>query len=576
MSLMFSGTGVSRGIAIGRVKLLHEIQPRVVASHIRPGEVNNEISRLTSAMHSAIKELRDLQSRLQDKMPAEVMSFFDSHLMMLEDETLSQPVIQLIRENQYASEWALALHRDNLVAMFRNIEDPYLRQRAEDIENVIAKVLRKLSGATQAKTGADKEYIVVTRNLAPADVMEHQQDGMRALICSHGGNMSHAAIVARSLRIPAITGVQAALELLQEGDELIVDGVTGMIIANPDKSAIRHYRQIRRQEKQRQRDLRALRDKPTMTRDKIKVELLANVDSPTDAATARRLGAEGIGLFRSDGLFLHRDDLPGESEQLDVYRKVLRTMRGRPVTLRTMDVWPDGLGRGKPHAPRDSEQAVLGLRGIRLSLAQPELFETQLRAMLRASTIGPTRILIPMIGNVTELLAAVAAIEKVKTELLTRKRKIGTDIKIGALIEVPAAALMCRLIVPHVDYLAIGTNDLVQYTLAVAREDDNVQYLYDPLHPAVLRLIADVNACGKKAGKPVVLCGELASDPRVCRLLLGLGLRHLSVHPASFLEVKDAILRTDFSRVATLARRALNCENHTQTEKLLNRLINIE
>lgn len=535
-----------------------------------------EIDRLTAAMHAAITELREVQSRLKNSLPAEMMSFFDSHLMMLEDETLSQPVIELIQQNQYVSEWALAMHRDNLVAMFGGIQDPYLRQRAEDVENVIAKVLRNLGGTEKSTPGKGKEYIVVTRNLAPADVIEHQHDGMRGLICSGGGNMSHAAIVARSLRIPAVTGVQPALELLREGDEVIVDGATGMVVAMPDTKSVGLYRQMKRQESRRQRELRALRDKPTVTRDKVVIELLANVDSPHDATTARRLGAEGIGLFRSDGLFLNRETLPDEREQLGIYRRVLRTMKGRPVTLRTLDVWPDGLDRGQAHSVPDSEAAVLGLRGIRLSLAHPEIFEAQLRAMLRASTSGPTRILLPMIANVTELIAARTLIEQIRKELVHKKRNIGSDIKIGALIEVPAAALMSRLIARHVDFLAIGTNDLAQYTLAVARANDDVQYLYDPLHPAVLRLVTEVIRAGEKAGIPVTLCGELASDPRVCRLLLGLGLRHLSVHPSSLLEVKDAILRTTISKITRLARRALVSENRANTERLLDRLISTD
>jgi len=572
MSLMLSGTGVSRGIAIGRVRLLHEIQPRVVASHIQPGHEKREISRLTAAMHDAITELRNLQGKLKNKVPAEIMTFLDSHLLMLEDETLSQPVIQLIRDKHYTSEWALALHRDDLVAMFEAIEDAYLRQRAEDVENVIAKVLRKLNGGKQnKKTSAGEKYIVVTRNLAPSDLIEHQHDGMRGLICSHLGDMSHAAIVARSLRIPAVTAVNLALDLLREGDEVIVDGSTGMVVAAPDTRSLRHYKNMRRMEKKRQRDLRTLTEKPTRTRDKQTIGLFANVDTPADAGAARRVGADGVGLYRSDTLFLNRDDLPDEREQLNIYRRLLRAMQGRPVTLRTMDTWPAGLSHDlSHHAP--AQQAALGLRGIRVSLLHSEIFETQLRAMLRASTSGPVRILLPMISNVNELLLARTIVERVRTELIEDKREISPDVQLGVLVEVPASAIACRLFVRHADFLAIGTNDLVQYTLAVDREDDEVQHLYDPLHPAVLRLIAEVVAAGERAEKPVVLCGELGSDSRVCRLLLGLGLRNFSVHPASLLEVKDTILRTDISKTVSLARRALSSESRARTERLLDRL----
>ncbi|MBT8132140.1 MAG: phosphoenolpyruvate--protein phosphotransferase [Gammaproteobacteria bacterium] len=572
MSLMLSGTGVSRGVAIGGVRLLHQIQPRVVASHIRPGELENEVKRFKAAIHEVIGELRALQSRLEKKVPTEIMSFFDSHLLMLEDQTLSQPVIKLINENQYVSEWALALHRDRLVAMFEDIEDPYLRQRSEDVENVIAKVLKKLSGEKKKKKNGKDEYIVVTHNLAPADVIEHQHDGMRGLICTHGGQMSHAVIIARSLRIPTVTGAHPALELLHEGDQVIVDGSTGMVVAEPDERSLVHFRETQQLELERTKKLKTLRDKATVTRDQLTIELLANVESRAEAKEASRLGAEGIGLFRSEILYINREDMPDEGEQIKVYRQLLKSMNNRPVTLRTMDLWP-GASRGLPQHLSISKHPALGLRGIRLCLTHPEIFEPQIRAMLRASTSGQLKILLPMISNLTELLTATTTIERTRQQLLKAGKKIATDIRIGVLIEVPSAALMSHTLIKHVDFLAIGSNDLVQYTLAVDREDDDVQYLYDPLNPAVLKLISMVIMAGEKAGKPVILCGELASDHRICRLLLGLGLRHLSVHPASLLEVKDVILRTDVSQIAGLAQQALECESRARMDRLLNSLV---
>lgn len=571
MSLMLSGTGVSRGIAIGKVRLLHEIQPRVTASHIEAGTVDHEVQRVTDAMHAAITELRELQSRLKDKVPGEILSFFDSHLLMLEDRTLSQPVIDLIREQHYSSEWALAVHRDALMKLFDRIEDPYLHQRAEDVENVIAKVLRKLSGAREPTTGAGDAYVVVTRSLAPADVIAHREDGMRALICTHGGTMSHATIVARSLRVPSIVAVHPALELLRESDRVIVDGDSGMIVAAPDPRSLRYYKRRRRLEKQRQRELRALADRAAITQDGLEVELLANVDKLRDASKARRAGADGIGLFRTEPMFLNRDELPDEAEQLGIYRRAVRAMRGKPVTIRTMDIWPGGTAHGLPHHLKQPESPALGMRGIRLCLAHPEIFEPQLRAMLRASAAGPLRILLPMVTSLSELHEALAMIARVRDEV-ERSYAVAETIPIGLLVEVPAVAIACRMFVAHVDFLAIGSNDLAQYTLAVDREDDDVQNLYDPLHPAVLRLMVDIIKTGSKAGKPVMLCGELASDPRVCRLLLGLGLRHLSVHPSVLLEVKNTILHTDVAQIAALTRQALRSENPARTEKLLERL----
>ncbi len=572
MSLMLSGTGVSRGIAIGKVRLLHEIQPRATASHIEPDEVEAEVERVTAAMHAAITELRELQSRLESKVPGEIMSFFDSHLLMLEDATLSQPVIDLIRDQCYSSEWALALHRDDLVELFDNIEDPYLRQRSEDVENVIAKVLRRLDGSGEPHAGTGDEYVVITRTLAPADVIAHQQHGMRGLVCTHGGTMSHAAIVARGLRIPTIVAVHPALNLLQENDEVIVDGGSGMIVADPDKRSLRHYRRLRQHEKQRQKQLRALTKRPTVTRDGVKIELLANVDSPADATAARRGGAAGVGLFRTEVMYLNRDELPSEREQLDIYRRLLRSMKGAPVTVRTIDAWAGGVAQALPHHPKVPGVPALGQRGIRLCLAYPELFEPQLRAMLRASASGPLQILLPMVTNLGELREALAMIDRVRQQLVRERYNIGESVPVGLLVEVPAVALACRMFAPHIDFLAIGSNDLAQYTLAVDREDDDVQTLYDPLHPAVLRLIREVVKVGDRTDKPVVMCGELASDARICRLLLGLGLRRLSVHPSALLEVRNAILQADFSGIAKYARRALSHESPLQTQKLLDRL----
>lgn len=571
MSLMLSGTGVSRGITIGKVRLVHEIQHHATASHINPRQVSSELQRVRKAMDDAISELDQLQSHLRDKLPANIMSFFNSHLMMLRDKALSQPVMELIEKNHYTSEWALAVQRDRLMSLFDRIEDPYLHQRAEDVENVIAKVLQKLSGTRDNETQRRKNYIVITRTLAPADVIAHHQDGMRGLVCTHGGPMSHAAIVARSLRIPTIVGARQALRLLREDDELILDGDTGMLVASPDSRSIRHYRDISRAEKKRQKALRAQVDKPTVSVDGVAIELLANVESTSEAAAARRAGAAGVGLFRTEVLYLNRDDLPDEKEQLQVYRRLVRAMHGKPVTVRTMDIWAGGEMRALPPHIQPPQTPALGQRGVRLCLAHPEIFEPQLRAMLRASGAGPLRILLPMITTLAELRECLDLIDDLH-EQLQRRYRVAERVPVGVLVEVPAVALACRMFAPHVDFLAIGSNDLAQYTLALDRDDDQVQSLYDPLHPAVLRLIREVVMVGERAEKPVVLCGELGSDARICRLLLGLGLRHLSVHPGALLEVRNTILQTNIADIESRARRALRHDSPAQTQRLLRKL----
>ena len=397
---------------------------------------------------------------------------------------------------------------------------------------------------------------------------------MLALVCTHGGTMSHASIVARSLRVPCIVAAHPALDLLRETDEVIVDGQSGMIVAAPDERSLRYYKRRRRLERKRQRELRQLIDRPAVTRDGQDVELLCNVDSVPAATRVRHLNADGIGLFRTEPLFLNRDELPTEQQQLSVYRRLVRAMRGRPVTIRTMDIWPGGTAHGLPRDLKQPEHPALGLRGVRLCLAHPEIFEPQLRAMLRASAAGPLRILLPMISTLRELKECVALIARIR-EQVEAQYEVAHVVPIGLLVEVPAVALACKMFLPHVNFLAIGSNDLAQYTLAVDRDDDDVQNLYDPLHPSVLRLIYDVIKTGRKAGKPVMLCGELGSDPRICRLLLGLGLRHLSVHPSVLLEVKNAIMQTDASRIEALARRALRSETPAATDTLLDRLATI-
>src|ERR1017187_5361483 len=467
-------------------------------------------------------DLEGLRRSVPAGAPTELGAFLNLHLMILDDSMLSQAPRELIRSLRCNAEWALVQQMDYLVAQFDKIDDPYLRERKADVVQVVERVLKALldrPGRAGSTPAHEQSLIVVAHDLSPADMILFKQHQYAGFVTDLGGVTSHTAILARSLNIPAIVGAHTARQMVREGELLIIDGVQGVLIADPDQLVLSEYQQRQRQLEAGRQKLKRIRSTPATTRDGTAVDLHANIELPQDIEQVRESGATGVGLFRSEFLFLNRDDLPGEDEQFEAYRHVAQAMHGMPVTIRTLDL---GADKTVNSSARSGPNPAMGLRAIRLCLAEPQMFLTQLRAILRASNYGKIRLLIPMLAHAHEIEQALALIDRARAWLDSEGLPYDRDLEIGGMIEVPAAALSLGVFVRKLDFLSIGTNDLIQYTLAIDRTDDSVSHLYNPLHPAVLHLIAHTIRTGRRMRIPVAVCGEMAGDVTLTRLLLGL------------------------------------------------------
>ncbi|SCY56321.1 phosphoenolpyruvate--protein phosphotransferase [Nitrosospira sp. Nsp13] len=573
MSFALHGVGVSGGIAIGHAYLASHAALEV-AHHIVPrDQVNNEISRLDTAFTAVREELEVLHTSVVDgPAAAEYGAFLDLHRMILDDPTLSTAAKTYIAQNQCNAEWAITQQMDVLMAQFEEIEDPYLRERKTDVIQVVERVLKVLlghPGYVPSSLKRDGDSILVAHDLSPADVIQYKQHRFSAFLTDLGGLTSHTAIVARSLNIPSIVALHQARRLIRDNDILIVDGNQGVVIVDPDKHVLSEYRLRQSQFELEKQKLKRIKTTAATTLDGTIVELHANIELPQDIEQVKENGATGIGLFRSEFLFLNRDSLPDEEEQFEAYRTVARKMRGLPVTIRTFDL---GADKNLDSAKRVAANPALGLRAIRLCLAEPQMFHTQLRAILRASRYGQIRILVPMLSSITEITQTLHLIENAKQSLRQEKILFDEKIQVGGMIEVPAAALCLDIFMRKLDFLSIGTNDLIQYTLAIDRADDSVAHLYDSLHPAVLRLVAHIIRSANRTGVPVTVCGELAGDILFTRLLLGFGLRLFSMHPAQLLTVKREVLRSSLSDIIPLTQKILKADDPAKIQALLVKL----
>ena len=572
MSVWFSGIGVSRGVAIGRVQRLQGRDLDVPEYLLGQDQVEPEVARFSAAQKLARDQLREVRKQIPRGLPGEIAAFIDTHLLMLDDRSLTDAVIALIRQHKINAEVALRRQRDALITVFEQMEDPYLRTRKDDVTHVADRILRILlkgeRGAMPKPGAAAEPQVVVADDLAPADIILMAQQHVVAFVTEYGGPLSHTAILARSIGMPAIVGLHNARRLLQEDEWVIIDGEPGHAIAAPDDGALAFYRAKQRQQAESRKALGKLKGKAAVSRDGVKITLLANIELPEDAQQAQKMGAEGVGLYRTEFLYMNREGLPDEDEQYEAYSRVVKSVKG-PITIRTLDLGADKqVDSGRSQGPTPNNPA-LGLRAIRLCLREPELFRFQVRALLRASAHGNVKIMLPMISSLQEYRQALALIDSARAELAREKKKVGDDVEVGAMIEVPAAAIAAPILARHAKFFSIGTNDLIQYTLAIDRVDDEVNYLYDPLHPAVLQLIRMTIQAGDKAGIPVAMCGEMAGDPRFTRLLLGLGLREFSMHPASVLEVKRQIIESD---VGALRERVAQILDGTDGVKLREEL----
>ncbi len=574
-SFALHGIGVSAGIAIGRAQLVSHAALEVAHYTIPQARVDAEVARFSNALAEVRGEIENLRSTMTGgDAPAEFGAFLDVHWMILNDATLCEMPKEIIADQRCNAEWALREQMNVLVEQFEEIEDPYLRERKADVVQVVERILKRLLGkpGLAAAAGAEHQTILVAHDLSPADVIQFKQHRFGGFLTDLGGVTSHTAIVARSLAVPAVVATHNARQLIRENELLIVDGGNHVVIVNPDKSVLTEYRLKQSELELERAKLKRLKTKPARTIDGELIELYANIELPEDLEQVRESGATGIGLFRSEFLFLHRDELPTEEEQFDAYRTVAEGMGGLPVTIRTFDLGADkDLARlGGP--VRVAPNPALGLRAIRFCLAEPRLFQTQLRAILRASHYGKVRILIPMLASVAEIDQTLAMIAQAKETLREQGVPFDSGVEVGGMLEIPAAVLAMGSFLEKLDFLSIGTNDLIQYTLAIDRSDDAVSHLYDPLHPAVLRLLLMAIGGANKAGVPIAVCGEMAGEQALTRLWLGMGLRNFSMHPAHILGIKQRVLTSEVGSLRPIIERMRRTENPAKLLELLDKL----
>ena len=582
MTFALHGIAVSKGIAIGKAVLISRAALEVSHYLIEAGKEEAEAQKLLDAFEQVRLELAQLRQGLPKDAPQEMAAFLDVHGMILADPALAEKPIKLIRTQRLNAAWALTTELNDLLEQFADIEDAYLKERANDIRQVAERVIKALNAQKKdplndadflPASDIGVESIIVAHDIAPHDMLRFKEHAFTGFVTDLGGKTSHTAIVARSMEIPAVVGVRHASEMIRHGDWLILDGEHGVVVVAPDEQLLAEYRKLQAQASKEARKLKQLKHAKTETADRVEIELFANIELPEDAIQAVKLGAVGVGLFRSEFLFMDRKQaLPDEEQQYQEYRRVVDLMHGLPVNIRTIDVGADkALGGGGDISQTGT--SPLGLRAIRWSLTEPEIFLTQLRAILRASAHGQARIMIPMLAHAKEIDETFRLIEKAKQQLHQRGKAFNPNIQVGAMIEIPAAALMLPLFINRFDFLSIGTNDLIQYTLAIDRADHAVAHLYDPLHPAILNLLSSIIDQAKRADVPVAVCGEMAGDPALTKLLLALGLTDFSMHFSQLLLVKREILKANVGLLKARVPRVLRAYEPEEQAKALERLL---
>ena len=577
MSFTLHGLGVSGGIAIGHAHLVTSASLEVDHYQIPEEFIAREIKRFDKAVKQVRNELdlleTDISTIHKGDASADMAAFVTVHRMILQDSSFSDVPREIIKRESCNAEWALKSQLDELLAHFADVQDEYLRERKTDVRQVAERVLAALSGQESAVPEKLRERaedtILVARDLSPADVLLFKDHKVAAFVTDVGGATSHTAILARSLAIPAIVALHTSRELLREDELIIVDGTQGVVIVDPDETVLAEFRLKQHQWKLEKQKLSRIKTAAAETLDGIHIELHANIELPTDLDAVKHSGATGVGLFRSEFLFMNRKDLPSEDEQFEAYKAVAEGLKGKPVVIRTLDTGADKSLDG-PDQP--SAHSALGLRAIRYCLAEPPLFNAQLRAILRASRYGDVRILIPMLASSNEIKQTLAAIERAKEQLRDEGRKFNDKIQIGGMIEIPAAAIALPMFLRQLDFLSIGTNDLIQYTLAIDRTDDSVAHLYDPLHPAVLQLVSNVIRQANAANVPVAVCGEMAGDVNMTRLLLGFGLRDFSMHPANVLTVKQRVLISSVAHIEPAVAKILRADDPDKLRSMVEKL----
>ena len=582
MTFSLHGIPVSKGIAIGKAVLISRAALEVSHYLVEPGKEEAEAQKLLDAFDQVRRELEQLRLGLPKDAPQEMAAFLDVHGMILADPALAEKPIKLIRTQRLNAAWALTTELNDLLEQFAEIEDPYLKERANDIRQVAERVIKALNAQKKdaledvsllSPSDVGVDSIIVAHDIAPHDMLRFKEHAFTGFVTDLGGKTSHTAIVARSMEIPAVLGVRHASEMIRHGDWLVLDGEQGVVVVAPDEQLLSEYRKLQAQGLKEVRKLQQLKHSRTATADGVEIQLFANIELPEDAVQAVALGAVGVGLFRSEFLFMDRNQaMPDEERQYQEYHRVVDLMHGLPVNIRTIDVGADkALGAGGDISQTGT--SPLGLRAIRWSLTEPEIFLTQLRAILRASAHGQARIMIPMLAHAKEIDETFRLIEKAKQQLHQRGQAFNPNIQVGAMIEIPAAALVLPLFINRFDFLSIGTNDLIQYTLAIDRSDHAVAHLYDPLHPAILNLLDSIISQAKRANVPIAVCGEMAGDPTLTKLLLALGLTDFSMHFSQLLLVKREIMKANVGLLKARISRVLKAYEPEDQAKALERLL---
>ena len=576
MSIVLHGVAAGKGIAIGHAHLITRGTTEVPQYDIDPDKLDAEVTRFDNAIKATRKELEQLRGAIPENAPTELGAFISLHLMLLTDVTLSREPLDIIEEQHINAEWALKIQTDRLSQQFDAINDEYLRTRKQDMLQVVERIHNNLAGSgNELNLDANllDDTILIAHDLSPADTVHLKEQRVTAFVTDAGGPTSHTAILGRSLDIPSVIGLRNARQLISEHEWVIVDGINGVLIINPDDIVLAEYRRKLRAYKSKQRELNKLKDTAATTEDGTQIELYANIENAEDIKALHKFGADGVGLFRSEYLYLNRDTLPDEEEQYGVYADIVKKMKGKPLTIRTVDLGVDKNPRwfGPSGTPNGSLNPALGLTGIRLCLAEPVMFRTQMRAILRAAVHGPVKMMWPMITSVSELKQCLTHLETARRQLIEREETFG-EVSTGCMIEIPSAALTVSSLLKLVDFISIGTNDLIQYTLSVDRGDDAVSYLYQPAHPAVLRLLAHIIRTANRMNKTVSLCGEMAGDTTFTRLLLGMGLRSFSMNTNNLLAVKDIVLHSHIDRLEQEILRIQRNEDPDKADKLLKQL----
>ena len=576
MSIVLHGVAAGKGIAIGQAHLITRGTAEVPQYDVSDDLIDAEAARFDAAIKATRKELEQLRSAIPENAPTELGAFISLHLMLLTDVTLSREPVDILKEQKINAEWALKQQSDKLAAQFDSIEDDYLRERKQDMLQVVRRIHNNLVGQSNdlnLNEGLFEDTILIAHDLSPADTVLFKEQRITAFVTDVGGPTSHTAILGRSLDIPSVIGLHNARRLITENETVIVDGINGVLIIDPDEVVLNEYRRLAREYRLHKRELNKLKKTAATTADGINIELLANIESAEDIKALHNFGADGVGLFRSEFLYLNRDNMPSEDEQYEVYAGIVKKLKGKNITIRTVDLGVDKNPRwfGQNSTPNGSLNPALGLTGIRLCLAEPVMFRTQMRAILRAAAHGPVRMMWPMITSLSEVRQCLIHLDTAQRQLTERGEAFG-DVSVGCMIEIPSAALTVGSILKLVDFISIGTNDLIQYILSVDRGDDSVSHLYQPGHPSVLKMLQHVIRTANRMEKDVSVCGEMAGDTAFTRILLGMGLRRFSMNPNNILSVKNIILHSNAGQLEGDTAKVIRCEDEEKSEKLIKQI----